>query len=305
MNRIVVSKETNPCHNLALEEELLKQAESGSTLLYLWVNRPCVVLGRNQNPYLECDMDYLKSEDIRLVRRKSGGGAVYQDLGNLNYTFINREGEGSQAMQQEVLLGMLRSLGTDAVFSGRNDILAAGRKISGQAGYCEGGNEYLHGTLMVRVRKDHLEKSLRPSPMKLESKGVRSIVGRVANLSEYIPDITVKQAAGLLAGQFRQVFGPSLPVVYRDESQGRPLGQDIYESRDWIVDNCPEYTVSQEIQWNGGILKLRFQVREGTVFHIECSSDSLSCGDIAWIRELEGCGYDREQVVKIIMERGK
>lgn len=160
MNRIVVSKETNPCHNLALEEELLKQAESGSTLLYLWVNRPCVVLGRNQNPYLECDMDYLKSEDIRLVRRKSGGGAVYQDLGNLNYTFINREGEGSQAMQQEVLLGMLRSLGTDAVFSGRNDILAAGRKISGQAGYCEGGNEYLHGTLMVRVRKDHLEKSL-------------------------------------------------------------------------------------------------------------------------------------------------
>lgn len=73
MNRIVVSKETNPCHNLALEEELLKQAESGSTLLYLWVNRPCVVLGRNQNPYLECDMDYLKSEDIRLVRRKSRG----------------------------------------------------------------------------------------------------------------------------------------------------------------------------------------------------------------------------------------
>ena len=130
MNRIVVSNETDPCYNLALEEELLEQAESGSTLLYLWVNRPCVVLGRNQNPYLECDMDYIKSNGVDLVRRKSGGGAVYQDLGNLNYTFINREGEGSQAMQQQVLLGMMRPLGVDAVFSGRNDILVEGRKIS-------------------------------------------------------------------------------------------------------------------------------------------------------------------------------
>ena len=104
MNRIVVSNETDPCYNLALEEELLEQADSGSTLLYLWVNRPCVVLGRNQNPYLECDMDYIKSKGIDLVRRKSGGGAVYQDLGNLNYTFINREGEGSQAMQQLSLI---------------------------------------------------------------------------------------------------------------------------------------------------------------------------------------------------------
>lgn len=159
MNRIVVSNETDPCYNLALEEELLEQAESGSTLLYLWVNRPCVVLGRNQNPYLECDMDYIKSNGVDLVRRKSGGGAVYQDLGNLNYTFINREGEGSQAMQQQVLLGMMRPLGVDAVFSGRNDILVEGRKISGQAGYCEGGNEYLHGTLMVRVNKDHSERA--------------------------------------------------------------------------------------------------------------------------------------------------
>lgn len=128
MNRIVVSNETDPCYNLALEEELLEQADSGSTLLYLWVNRPCVVLGRNQNPYLECDMDYIKSKGIDLVRRKSGGGAVYQDLGNLNYTFINREGEGSQAMQQQVLLGMMRPLGVDAVFpEGMISLWKAGR----------------------------------------------------------------------------------------------------------------------------------------------------------------------------------
>lgn len=158
---------------------------------------------------------------------------------------------------------------------------------------------------MVRVNKDHLEKSLRPSRIKLESKGVRSVAGRVANLSEYIPDITPVQAGGLMAGQFRQVFGPCLPVVYRDGSQGRPRQQDTYESRDWIVDNCPEYTVSQEMRCNGGILKLRFQVRDGTVLHAGCSSDSLTCGDIAWIRELEGYRYDREQIVKTIMERGK
>ena len=294
----------DPFYNLAFEETVLRSRRSGEYLL-LWQNDNTIVIGQNQNAEGEINRAFVEAHQIHVVRRTTGGGAVYHDLGNLNYTFVNREGEGSQAMQQQVLLGMMRPLGVDAVFSGRNDILVEGRKISGQAGYCEGGNEYLHGTLMVRVNKDHLEKSLRPSRIKLESKGVRSVAGRVANLSEYIPDITPVQAGGLMAGQFRQVFGPCLPVVYRDGSQGRPRQQDTYESRDWIVDNCPEYTVSQEMRWNGGILKLRFQVRDGTVLHAGCSSDSLTCGDIAWIRELEGYRYDREQIVKIIMERGK
>lgn len=304
MNRIVVSQDTNPCYNLALEETLLSQADSG-TMLYLWVNRPCVVLGRNQNPYMECDMEYLKACHIRLVRRKSGGGAVYQDTGNLNYTFINREGEGSREMQRRVLLGMLEELGMEASCSGRNDILVNGRKISGQAAYCEGGNEYLHGTLMVSVDLRHLADSLRPSRMKLESKGIRSVAGRVINMAECAAGVTVNQVMECLMRQFFLVYGPSRPVIYKDESQGRPRQQDVYESREWIVDSCPGYTACLELPFMDGILKLRLQVKEGRIVNIQGSSDSLLCSGIDWIQNaFQGQPFDEEQIIKRIRERG-
>lgn len=305
MNRIVISGEHDPCFNLALEEELLSQADAG-TMLYLWVNRPCVVLGRNQNPYLECDMDYLSGHEIELVRRRSGGGAVYQDLGNLNYTFINREGEGQPELLRRVLLGMFADLGIEAEYSGRNDILIDGRKISGQAGYCEDGNEYLHGTLMICVNTGHLAHSLRPSRMKLESKGVRSVESRVVNLSELVSDIDMEQVKLLLIRQFIRIYGPSEPPAFRSAAQGKPKGQSLYESRSWIVDSCPEYTTILEFPFLDGFLKLRLQVKEGLVVRVQGSCDSLECGDISWMeRTLEGCRFDREQIIKIITERGK
>lgn len=304
MNRIVISGEHDPCFNLALEEELLSQADAG-TMLYLWVNRPCVVLGRNQNPYLECDMDYLDRHGIELVRRRSGGGAVYQDLGNLNYTFINREGEGDPELLRRVLLGMFGDLGVTAEYSGRNDILIKGRKISGQAGYCEGGNEYLHGTLMVRVNISHLVYSLRPSRMKLESKGVRSVESRVVNLSELVADIDMEQVKLLLIRHFIRIYGPSKPPVLRSAAQGKPKGQSLYESRSWIVDNCPEYTTMLEFSFLDGFLKLRLQIKEGFIARVQGSCDSLDVGDLSWMEKiLKGRRFDREQIIKIITERG-
>lgn len=304
MNRIVLSGEHDPCFNLALEEELLSQADAG-TMLYLWVNRPCVVLGRNQNPYLECDMDYLNGHQIGLVRRRSGGGAVYQDLGNLNYTFINREREGQPELQCRVLLEMLKDLGVTAEYSGRNDILVNGRKVSGQAGYCEDGNEYLHGTLMIDVDTVHLAHSLRPSRMKLESKGVRSVESRVANLSEFMEDLDVEQVKMLLIRHFIRIYGPSQPPVLRTAAQGKPKGQSLYESRAWIVDSCPEYTMEMEFPFRDGLLKLRLQVKKGIIVRVLGSCDSLTERDISWIEEmLNGCRPDREQIIKIITERG-
>lgn len=305
MNKIVVSRDSNPCYNLALEEMLLSRAGSGSTILYLWVNRPCVVLGRNQNPYLECDMEYLEANRISLVRRKSGGGAVYQDAGNLNYTFINREGEGSREKQQQVLLGMFQNLGMEASCSGRNDILINGRKVSGQAAYCEGGNEYLHGTLMVCVNREHLVKSLRPSRMKLESRGIRSVAGRVINMAECAPGVTVNRVEECLMEQFLLVYGPSEPVVYKDESQGRPPGQDAYCSREWIVDSCPKYTACLEFPYMDGILKLRLQVEDGRIAAAQGSGDCLSGGGIDWMQNaLYGLRFDEEQIIKQIRKRG-
>lgn len=304
MNRIVISQETNPCYNLALEESLLFRADS-ETLFYIWVNHSCVVLGRNQNPYMECDMDYLKSSQIGLVRRKSGGGAVYQDTGNLNYTFINREGEGNEEKQRKVLTGMFDRLGLNAVYSGRNDILIEDRKVSGQAKYCDGGNEYLHGTLMVHVNLEHLERSLRPSEMKLRSRGISSVSSRVINMTEYIPDLEVKTVEKLLIEQFIQVYGPSEPVIYMDSSGERPEQQDRYESREWIVDSCPGYTALMEMPYLGGVLKLKIQVKNGVIVNVQGSSDSLSSTGIDWIkREICGIGFDKELIINRIGKRG-
>lgn len=128
MNRIIVSLEKNSFYNLSLEEELLFQAQSNETILYLWINEPCVIIGRNQVPFMECNMEYTRNKNINIVRRNSGGGAVYQDLGNLNYTFINKIGEKNTEKQKKLLLEVLNELGIKGYFSGRNDILINQKK---------------------------------------------------------------------------------------------------------------------------------------------------------------------------------
>ena len=174
---------TLPYGNLAREACLLEAVGVGECILYLWQNQRTVVIGRNQNAWKECRIEQLEADGGHLVRRLSGGGAVYHDLGNLNFTFLVREEDYDVSRQLEVLVGAVNRLGIHAEKTGRNDVTVDGRKISGNAFYRADGHCYHHGTILIDVDKASLSAYLNVSAAKLRSKGVDSVKARVANLT--------------------------------------------------------------------------------------------------------------------------
>ena len=206
----------DPYENLALEEALLHRVGEGELILYLWQNERTVVIGRNQNPWKECRTALLAEEGGRLARRLSGGGAVFHDLGNLNFTFLMSAEDWDLPRQLTVIERACRSLGIPAERSGRNDLLADGRKFSGNAFYQHNGKAYHHGTLMVDVDMEMVQRYLSPSKAKLAAKGVDSVRSRVVNLREFVPDLTVEQLADALIAAIAEVY-PVAPAISRPD----------------------------------------------------------------------------------------
>ena len=186
--KIIRTDNTDPYVNLATEEFLTMNAEEGVVTLFLWQNAHTVVIGRNQNPWRECDVEAIKRDGVYLARRMSGGGAVYHDLGNLNFTFIARDGLYDVSRQTGVILRACRLLGIDAEKTGRNDLTVDGRKFSGHAYYSSHSYNYHHGTIMMDVRGDDLTRYLNVPESKLKSKGVASVRSRVTNLREHVDE---------------------------------------------------------------------------------------------------------------------
>ena len=179
--RFLNNPSTDPWYNLSFDEYCLEQYPSDDRFFYLWRNRPSVIVGLNQNVYAEVNLDYLDAQGICLVRRSTGGGAVYHDLQNLNYTLVGR------GVSPEPVVEALRRLGVPAELSGRNDIFVEGRKVSGYARRVWRDRELIHGTLMYDVDLDTLARALDVPGSKLAVKGVASVRSRVANLKEYLP----------------------------------------------------------------------------------------------------------------------
>jgi len=186
--KVVKTDCVDPYINLAAEEHMTMNAEEGTVTLFLWQNAKTVVIGRNQNPWKECDVEAIKRDGISLARRISGGGAVYHDMGNLNFTFIAKDGLFDIGRQTDVILLACRLLGVDASKTGRNDLTIDGKKFSGHAYYSSGGYNYHHGTIMMDVAGDDLSKYLRVPEAKLRSKGVASVRSRVTNLREHLDE---------------------------------------------------------------------------------------------------------------------
>ena len=202
----IESDQVNPYKNLAVEEYLLLHCEDKECILYLWQNQNTVVIGRNQNAWKECKVTKLEEENGYLARRLSGGGAVYHDLGNLNFTFLVNKDEYSLEKQLQVIINAMGRLGLKVEKSGRNDILIDGKKFSGNAFYEQEKHCYHHGTIMVDVNKEILSRYLTVSKDKLKSKGVDSVKSRVTNLREYLPKLTLEELKKALRESFEEVY---------------------------------------------------------------------------------------------------
>ena len=276
MNRLIFGRSTDPWHNLAFEELLFLQ-NRGEGVLYLWQNRNTVVIGRNQNAWRECRTDLLEAEGGKLARRSSGGGAVFHDLGNLNFTFIFPKERYDLVRQCGVITAALSRFGIRAQLSGRNDlILETGEKFSGNAFRHSPETSLQHGTLLVSADMEKLGRYLHPSPLKLEAKGITSVRSRVKNLCECLPGLTIPALKEALCEAFADEYGPA---AGEDESAAdpemlRPL-EEKYASWEWRYGQAPAFNVRLEQRFSWGEVQLLLFCREGRVENANVYTDAL------------------------------
>lgn len=296
---VLDSRNTDPRHNLALEALLLRQVTPGQCILYLWQNQRTVVIGRNQHAGSECRIQALEADGGHLVRRLSGGGAVYHDLGNLNFTFLTVHQDYDVEKQTETILRAVRSLGIPAEKNGRNDLTVRGGKFSGHAYYRTGEQCYHHGTLMVSVDLAPLERYLNVSPLKLQAKGVQSVRSRVVNLREFRPELTMEELRQALVSAFSQVYGLPVQRLNETDLDGEALAQGIARFSDpaWIYGDTRPLETSREARFPWGILRLDFSQKDGVVTQAALWSDGLEPDFLSRVPEaLKGCPRQRETV---------
>lgn len=284
----------DPYYNLAVEEYLLQTVERGNCILYLWQNQNTVVIGRNQNPWRECRTSLLEHEGGRVARRLSGGGAVYHDLGNLNFTFLVPTEDYDLEKQLSVICLACRSFGIEAVRSGRNDILADGRKFSGNAFYQSGGRSYHHGTLLVNADMSRMSRYLNPPKAKLEAKGVDSVRSRVVNLGQLAPKLTIDSLKTQLRRAFQAAYGLPCSVMAPEELDREQIEELHSRNQSWTWNYGRQlpFTFCCQGQFSWGGVQLQLQVEGGLVRHAQVYSDAMDWRIApALERALTGCRF--------------
>ena len=284
--------DTDPRHNLALEEVLLRAVQPGQCVLYLWQNQRTVVIGRNQHAESECRFRALENDGGHLVRRLSGGGAVYHDLGNLNFTFLTTHDDYDVEKQTEVILRAVRAVGVRAEKNGRNDLTADGQKFSGHAYYRTGDRCYHHGTLMVDVDMAPLEAYLNVSPLKLRAKGVKSVRSRVVNLRDLVPGLTIEALKAALVRAFGAVYGlPVTPLAEAALDQAElAASRARFSDPRWIYGSSAPLALRREARFDWGLLRVDFTLDGGAISEAALWSDGLSADYLSRVPALlRGC----------------
>lgn len=267
----------DPYRNIAAEKYLLETVEKGACVLYLWQNQNTVVIGRNQTPWVECRTSLLEQEGGRLARRLSGGGAVFHDLGNLNFTFLMAEEDYDLDRQLSVIQTACADLGIRAERSGRNDLLVQGQKFSGNAFYHSQGKAYHHGTLLVNADMEKLSRYLTPSKAKLEAKGVASVRSRVVNLQSLCPSLTCDLLKERMKEAFARVYGLTPEPVTLNEAALAQIRADAagLGSWDWLYGTKLAATFGCEGRFDWGGVRLEMQVESGIIRAVEIYTDAM------------------------------
>ncbi|KXG78404.1 Lipoate-protein ligase LplJ [Fervidicola ferrireducens] len=300
----IYNKSTNPYFNLAAEEYLLKEFEE--EIFMLWRNGPSVIIGKNQNALAEIDVDYVKRNNIPVVRRLSGGGAVFHDLGNLNFTFIVNEDISNFADFKkftEPIIEVLRKLSVNAEFSGRNDITIDGKKISGNAQYCYKNRILHHGTLLFSASIRDLSAALRPKSLKFEDKAVKSVEKRVTNISEHLKNpITIEEFIDLIMDHVKgRKEGKVYEFTPEDIKNIEKLVKEKYGTWEWNFGESPKYKFKNEKKFPGGTVEVNMNVERGIIEDVKFYGDFFGRRDVTEIEELlKGVRHEEDEIKKAL-----
>ncbi|MCM3662926.1 lipoate--protein ligase [Mesobacillus subterraneus] len=300
---------TDPRINLAIEEYALKNLDINETYLLFYINEPSIIIGKNQNTIEEINTEYVEKNGIHVVRRLSGGGAVYHDLGNLNFSFITKDdGESFHNFRKftEPVVTALKKLGVNAELSGRNDLLAEGRKISGNAQFSTKGRMFSHGTLLFDSEIESVVSALNVKKDKIESKGIKSIRSRVANISEFLSEkVTIEEFRSLL---LKNIFDgmeeiPEYVLTEKDWEKIHELSKERYQNWDWNYGKSPKFNLQHSHRFPVGQIDVRFEVNKGIIENCKIYGDFFGVGDVREFEDkLTGIKYEKSHIASALKE---
>lgn len=296
---------TDPQINLAIEEYVLQNFGEKDTYLLFYINEPSIIIGKNQNTIEEINIDYVEDNNIKVVRRLSGGGAVYHDEGNLNFSFITKDdGDSFHNFERftKPVIEALNKMNVPAELIGRNDLLIEGRKFSGNAQFSTRGRMFSHGTLMFDSEIEHVVEALNVSKEKIESKGIKSIRSRVANITEFLEEkITMEQFKELILTYIFDVEDvkdvPTYELTEEDWDNIYKLSEERYQQWEWNYGRSPAYNVKASHKFPSGLLDVRLDVKKGIIENCKIYGDFFGLGDVNDIEEkLIGVRHNRAAV---------
>ena len=267
--KYLINNSTDPYFNLAFDEYCLENIPSEEPYFFLWRNRPAVIIGLNQNAYSEVNLDYLNSHGITLARRVTGGGAVYHDLQNMNYTIIGRN------PSPQPMVDALRTLGVPAELTGRNDIFVEGRKVSGYARRVSHDQEIIHGTLMYDVDLDTLTHVLDTQGSKMQAKGISSVKSRVANLKEYLPQFKSLDELQAALQEILSAGDGQMPLSAEQVAEVRRQADEKFSTWDFIYGHSHEADFRCKAKLSCGTVEADIRVDRGLIARLDFSGDFL------------------------------
>lgn len=307
--RYIINESKNPYYNLAVEEFVLTEMDEKYNYFLLWQNAPTIVIGKHQNTLEEINQKYVKEKNIHVVRRLSGGGAVYHDLGNLNFTFIVHNHPDDQFDFKKFtkpVVNALNKIGVNAQFNSRNDLEIEGKKFSGNAQYMRKNRLLHHGTLMFNSEIEELVKALSVSDDKIISKGIKSVRSRVANISDYLDQqISIEEFKEILLRYLQDEMG-QFDVKYlsqEQESKVEALKNKRYNTWEWNFGSSPKFNIKKEKKFDQGKIETLIDVSDGYIQSIKFYGDFFGNGDINEIEEkLIGERYEESTIKKALRE---
>lgn len=299
---------TDPRINLAIEEYALKNLDPDKTYLLFYVNGPSIIIGKNQNTIEEINKLYVEENDIHVVRRLSGGGAVYHDLGNLNFSFITKD-DGDSFLNfrrfTQPVIDALHELGVKAELSGRNDIHVGDKKVSGNAQYTTKGRMFSHGTLMFDSEIENVVNALKVKDEKIRSKGIKSIRSRVANINDFLEN-------KLTMEEFKQLL---LEYLYKEQEIGtyklseedwkgiHDISEKRYKNWDWNYGKSPKFDIQRSQRFDAGTIDVRLNISKGTIQECKIYGDFFGVGDVSDVQDmLTGVKYEKNAIHKALHE---